>query len=72
MNQNNSVEISVVAPVFNEINNLDEFIKRTEAVLNTIQKTYEIILIDDFSTDGTREKILDLCKKNKNFKSIFL
>jgi polyisoprenyl-phosphate glycosyltransferase len=72
MHQDTSVEISVIAPIFNETENIDEFISRTEAILKKINKSYEIILIDDFSTDGTRNKILDMSQKNKYLRSIFL
>ena len=72
MHQDTSVEISVIAPIFNETENIDEFISRTEAILKKINKSYEIILIDDFSTDGTRDKILDMSQKNKYLRSIFL
>ena len=72
MHQDTSVEISVIAPIFNETENIDEFISRTEAILKKIKKSYEIILIDDFSTDGTRDKILDMSQKNKYLRSIFL
>lgn len=43
--------MSVIIPVFNEINTLQEIIKRVHAV--SLEK--EIIIVDDFSTDGTRE-----------------
>lgn len=72
MSQNNTIEISVIAPVFNELKNLNEFVNRTENTLKKINETYEIIFVDDGSKDGTREKILSLCNQNKNCKSIFL
>ncbi len=43
--------LSVLMPVFNEKNTIDEIIARVRAV--EIPK--EIILVDDFSTDGTRD-----------------
>lgn len=43
--------LSVVIPVFNEKGTIGEIIKRVEAV--PIDK--EIIVVDDFSTDGTRD-----------------
>ena len=45
-------KISILIPVYNEKNSLPEIIKRVEAVDFGLEK--EIILIDDFSTDGTR------------------
>lgn len=49
------VEISVVAPMFNEAANLDAFFDRLEPVLKNTGKSYEIICVDDGSTDDTLE-----------------
>ena len=47
-------KISILIPVYNEINTLNEIIKKVEnADFCGLEK--EIILIDDYSTDGTRE-----------------
>jgi len=50
-----SVELSLVIPVFNEEQNLEELIERCVAVCKASQKTYEIVLVDDGSSDGSRE-----------------
>jgi glycosyltransferase involved in cell wall biosynthesis len=52
--------LSVVIPVYNEINTLLEILKRVEAV--PIEK--EIIIVDDGSTDGTRDLLRRLKRKN--------
>ena len=44
--------LSVIIPCFNEINTIEEVINK---VKNTSIKSKQIIIIDDFSTDGTRE-----------------
>ncbi len=46
-------KISILVPVYNEKNSLLEILKQIEKVDFGLEK--EIILIDDFSTDGTRE-----------------
>jgi glycosyltransferase involved in cell wall biosynthesis len=46
-----SIKLSVVVPVFNERNTIEEILTRIQAV--DVEK--EIILVDDASTDGTRE-----------------
>ena len=46
-------KITILVPVYNEKNSLLEIIKRIEEVDFGLEK--EIILIDDFSTDGTKE-----------------
>jgi len=49
------VDITVVLPVFNEVGHLEEEIERTRAALDASDYTYEIIAIDDGSTDGSTE-----------------
>ncbi len=46
-------KISILIPVYNEKNSLMEILKRVEEVDFGLEK--EIILIDDFSTDGTKD-----------------
>lgn len=59
-------KISIIIPVYNEINTLDEILKKVENVnLGGLEK--EIILVDDMSTDGTREHLRELESKYKIF-----
>ena len=62
------IEISVVVPVRDENENIKPFLQRTENVLNTIGKSYEIIFALDPSSDNTEKVILDEIKRNKNIK----
>ena len=43
--------LSVIIPCYNEINTIEEVIKK---VKNTSIDSKQIIIVDDFSTDGTR------------------
>ena len=65
-------KISIVVPCYNEEENVEPI---SEAIIQQIEKlqnyTYELILIDNCSTDKTKEKIIQLCEKNKNIKAIF-
>lgn len=59
-------KVSIIVPVFNEINTLDTIIEKIEnASFCTLEK--EIILIDDMSTDGTREHLKNYEEKYKVF-----
>ena len=65
--------ISVMIPTFNEEENV---VPIAEAVIDEItanlpQYDYEILFIDNDSTDTTRAKIRGLCEKNKRIKAIF-
>lgn len=65
--------ISVLIPCYNEVENVgpisEAVIKEFEVKLP--QYDYEIVFIDNFSTDGTREKLEFLCNANKKIKAIF-
>ena len=60
--QEGNLDISVVIPVYNEEENVSELHERLSAVLRATGKTYEIILVDDGSTDRTQQIIEDLHK----------
>jgi dolichol-phosphate mannosyltransferase len=51
----NAPELSVVIPCYNEAANLEALIGVLRQVLNPLDRAYEIILIDDGSTDGSWE-----------------
>ncbi len=54
---NQTPYISVVIPVFNEKENLTELLRRCLQVGTGLNKPFEIILVDDGSSDGSREFI---------------
>lgn len=58
------MRLSVVIPVYNERSTIEEIIKRVEAV----GLADEIIVIDDGSSDGTRERLAVLVEGNANLK----
>jgi undecaprenyl-phosphate 4-deoxy-4-formamido-L-arabinose transferase len=53
-------DVSVVIPVFNESRSLDELYRRTLAALEPGPRTYELIFVDDGSTDGTWRRLEEL------------
>lgn len=56
--------ISVVAPVYNERENISNFINKVGASLKKCALSYEIILVDDGSTDGSYEVLEEEAKKD--------
>ena len=52
-------KVSVVIPVYNEQESLPELIKRTTAVCETLGKDYEILLVDDGSSDNSADMLSD-------------
>ena len=55
--KNNELDVSVVLPVFNEKGHLDEEISRIRTALDASEFSYEIIVVDDGSTDGSGDRV---------------
>ena len=66
------LEISVVAPIYNEEQTISEFVKQVTNTLNRISIDYEIILVDDGSNDNSWEKIKTEVISNSNIRGIKL
>ena len=66
------MSLSIVIPVYNEDKQLHITIKKINKISKRI-KDYEIVFIDDFSTDNTKQiikKSIRSNKKIKNYKNI--
>jgi glycosyltransferase involved in cell wall biosynthesis len=66
------VEISVVAPVHNEALGLAEFFARLIPVLDGLGTSYEIICVDDGSSDDSLERLLELRERMPALKVLSL
>lgn len=66
-------KISVMIPCYNEVENVQPISEAVVRVLTEQLSTYEyeLLFIDNCSQDGTREKIEEICNKNKKIKAIF-
>ena len=58
--------LSIIIPLRNEIENLDSIKESFSKNLEEIR--YEVLFINDFSTDGTLQKANKIADENKNFK----
>src|SRR4030042_6566571 len=61
---------SIVAPVFNEIGSVEEFYKTIFSVMQPLGQLWELMLVDDGSTDGSTAKIRELAAKDAHIKPI--
>lgn len=61
--ENKHHSISVVVPVYNSVQTLDELLKGIVDHVKPISGFFEIILVDDYSKQPTREKLIEI--KNK-------
>ena len=64
------MQVSVVIPLFNEDESLPELCSWITRVMEKEQLSYEVILIDDGSTDNSWEVITQISAANKAFKGI--
>ena len=66
-----SFKLSIIVPCYNEINTIDEIISKIlESLIRNNLNNYEIIIIDDSSTDGTVNKLKKMETKDY-FKIIY-
>lgn len=66
-------EISVIIPVYNEEDNVENLINRISEIFEQdIQKSYEILIVDDGSIDRTAEILKSLSAENNHLEPIFL
>ena len=64
------ITYSIVAPIFNERENLPELHRRVKEVMDSTKEPWELILVDDGSLDGSTEIIRELAKEDKRIRPI--
>ena len=64
--------ISIVVPMYNESENIDHFYNKVVSIMKQMKKDFEIVCVNDGSSDDTLEKIQQLSKKDKRVKVIDL
>jgi polyisoprenyl-phosphate glycosyltransferase len=65
-----SKDVSVIAPVFNEVDAIDAFYSRTSLVLQKLGLSYELIFVNDGSTDGSQMILNALVRKDSAVQAI--
>lgn len=61
---------SIVAPIFNESETLREFHRRISAVMDSLEQPWELVIIDDGSTDGSTEILLALAEEDSRVRPV--
>jgi len=64
------MNLSIVIPLLNEQNSLEELTSSISTVVKALRLEFEIILIDDGSTDNSWKIISEICSNNQNIKGI--
>ncbi len=63
-----SPDISIVIPLYNEVDNIEPLCR---AIIGVMQdRSYEVIIVNDGSTDGSTGKLKEWCSLRTNFHSI--
>lgn len=64
------ITYSIIAPIYNEKENLPELQRRVTEVLDSTNEPWELILVDDGSTDGSTDIIRELAKQDERVRPI--
>lgn len=59
-------EISIVLPAYNEASRVEKCVRQVEKAINSFSDSYEIIITEDGSTDGTASIVANLSQSNPN------
>ena len=65
-----TVTYSIIVPIFNEIDNLPELYRRVKEVMDANNEPWELILVDDGSTDGSTDKIRALAAQDRTVRPV--
>jgi len=66
----NPIKYSIIAPIYNEIGNLPELYRRVKETLDKTDETWELIMVDDGSTDGSTDEIRKFAEQDKHIKPV--
>lgn len=64
------VKYSIVAPIYNELESLPQLYRRVKQVMTALRDPWELILVDDGSTDGSTDKIRTLAKTDRRIRPV--
>lgn len=65
-------EVSIVVPVYNEFDNLPDLVARIDAAMRTQPLSYELIAVDDGSSDGSAKRLRELAEQNPWVRAVCL
>jgi len=63
--EKSALDISIVIPLYNEEANIEPLVAEIETAMNPLPYTWQLILVDDGSRDGTKACVLSLAKAKK-------
>jgi glycosyltransferase involved in cell wall biosynthesis len=66
------MKLSIVIPIYNEVDNVRPLVDAVTAALASVSYDYEIVAVDDGSTDGTREALARIVNSNPRLRVVEL
>ena len=67
---NSNVALSIVVPIYNEEESLPFLVNQLLEVLQPMEETFELVLVNDGSSDKSEKAIIDLSNEDKTVKLI--
>lgn len=67
-----SVRVSILAPIYNEYDNLPDLVNRVESVMSAQPDSWELVCVDDGSRDGSDKRLAELAASRPWLRPFFL
>jgi len=64
------ITYSIVAPIYNELANIPELYHRLKEVMDSANEPWELLLVDDGSSDGSTELICELAQQDRRVRPV--
>ncbi len=64
------ITYSIIAPIFNEFDNIPELYRRVSEVMDSTHEPWELVLVDDGSSDGSTERIRQLAASDAKVRPV--
>ncbi|MEJ2368927.1 MAG: glycosyltransferase [Acidobacteriota bacterium] len=64
-------ELSILVPLYNEADNLAPLLDRIRETVAPLGHSYEVVLVDDGSSDGTADLLKEALKSRPNLRAVF-
>ena len=61
-------DVSIVVPVFNEERSLPQLVSEIDAAMTSVSSSYEMVFVDDGSTDGSRAVLRELAARDRRLR----